>query len=220
MEVNQPIKELLNREYLHDKETHALISLLASEQAAVQTYDLAIRKIRDKELIPILENCRDSHDLRIRILKRRLQLHGDNIPDTAGWLGTVAGIVENGATIFGDRVSMSLLAAGEELELEQCQELMKDLDNDTYNIVEGGFLPAQKRTLETMTILCAWLKQEAYSPEQAKLNPDSTLADGSPSGTSLHARAAYAAAAREARNAARRRTLKNRKKYYNPWYFG
>ncbi|CAM6002448.1 unnamed protein product [Sphagnum balticum] len=154
----------------HEREVHALNALFTGEHAAVDMYELAIRKVKDQELIPVLETCRDSHAVKVKELREQLQKLGDREGESTGWFGALATAVEGGATIFGDRAVLSLLAAGEGYGLEQTKECMAKVDDDeSFDFVEHELLPEQLKTCHTMQALCAWLKSEP--DEVDPLNP-------------------------------------------------
>lgn len=160
MKVNVSIKDLLNKEFLRDKEVHALDVLLAGEIAAVEAYNLAIQRVKDVMVIPTLEECRNSHAMRIQFLRDRVERLGAEPPETGGWWGSAARFAEGGASIISDRVAMSVLAAGEDFGYEQYIQHMKDMDSYSYEIAKSQLLPAQSKTLQTMTLLCAWMRAE------------------------------------------------------------
>lgn len=113
--------------------------------------NLALQKVRNEDLIPTLEDCRNSHALRIQPLRERMEEHGAPPLRTAGWWGSFVAAIENGATFISDRVAMSVLATGEEYGIEQYEEHMKNLDSKSYTLVEDELLPAQAQTMQTMT---------------------------------------------------------------------
>lgn len=175
MKANLSIKEILGREFLDNKELTALSALIAGELSAIQAYNLAIEKVRNKHLIPTLEECRNSHAVRVQPLRERMEAHGAPALRDAGWWGSFVSAVENGATFISDRVAMSVLCAGEDYGFEQYEKNMKDLDSESYDLVDGELLPAQAQTLQTMSLLCAYLKVEEnrIAEEKSKLKEES-----------------------------------------------
>ncbi len=175
MKANLSIKEILGREFLDNKELTALSALLAGELSAIQAYNMAIDKVRNKHLIPTLEECRNSHALRVQPLRERMEAHGAPALRNAGWWGSFVSAVENGATFISDRVAMSVLCAGEDYGFEQYEKNMKDLDSESYELVDSELLPAQSQTLQTMTLLCAYLKsEETRIAQENKLSQEET----------------------------------------------
>lgn len=163
--MNMSIKELLDNEFLHDKEIHALNSLLSGEISALEAYNLAIQKIKDQDLVSTLERCRDSHALKMLCLMGRMEELGHSPPKSAGWWGTMVSLVEGAATMLSDKIAINILTAGEEFGFEQYEHHMKDLDSKSYALVKTELLPAQGRTLQTMQLLCVWLRSEEKSNE-------------------------------------------------------
>lgn len=167
------IQEILGREFLYRKEIQALSTLLSGELSAIEAYNLAIEKVKDAELIPTLEQCRNSHALRIQHLRKRMEDHGKEPLRSSGWWGTFALAIEGGATMISDKVAMSVLAAGEDFGYEQYLDHMKDLDTESFELVEKELLPAQRQTLETMTLLCAYMRADAaHKKEEAQEQAD------------------------------------------------
>ena len=158
------IQEILGKEFLYRKEIHALSTLLSGELSAIDAYNLAIEKVKDADLVPTLEQCRNSHALRIQSLRQRMEDHGMQPLRSAGWWGTFTLAIEGGATMISDKVAMSVLAAGEDFGHEQYTEHMKDLDTESFTLVENELLPAQTETLEIMKGLCAQLRGERKEP--------------------------------------------------------
>lgn len=168
MKANRQIKEILGREFLESKEVQALSNLLSGELSAIQAYNLAIERVRNKHLIPTLEECRNSHALRIQPLRDRMEEHGVPPLRNSGWWGAFVSSVESGATFISDRVAMSVLAAGEDYGFEQYENNMKDLDTKSYELADEELLTAQAQTLQTMTLLCAYLRVEENKAREEK----------------------------------------------------
>lgn len=168
MKENQIMKDLMTRGYLHHKEVTALTALLSGEISAAEAYKLAIQKVKHAQLIPTLEECCNSHASRVSALQERMEVLNEHPLESSGWWGAVARFVERSASAISDRVAMSVLVAGEDYGLAQYEQYMKDLDAETFSIVENNLLPAQARTLQTMILLCAQLHSEAHKDESDK----------------------------------------------------
>ena len=158
MNANLEIKGLLSREFLHDGEVKALAELLAGEISALDAYDLALERIRNQELRAKIREPRDSHALRIEQLKERLAALGESPDNTGKTWSAIARFVEGSAASISDRIALSVLAAGEEFGLEQYKHHMNELDSDSYDLVESEIVPAQQKTLQTMSSICARLR--------------------------------------------------------------
>lgn len=155
MNENVAIKALLRRECLKDGEEKALSSLLTGEMAAVRAYDHAIDHVQDKLLVPGLKACRRSHLLRREMLKQRAREIGAQQLKTNNCWVNFTSFLEDAAFLLGDRVAMSVLAAGENYGLEQYDHLIGELDNDTYELARRTLFIDQKKTWHSMSNLCA-----------------------------------------------------------------
>jgi len=220
MKSNKTIKQLLERELPHQRERHALNVLLTGEHAAVDSYNLAIRKIKDQELIPVLENCRNSHATKVEELREHLHKLGDRDGETTGWIGALATALEGGATIFGDRAALSMLAAGEEYGLEQTKECMATVDDNSFELIEHELLPQQQKTYNTMQALCAWLKSEPH-----EVDPRNPYGDPQPEIEEtdrivITEEKESGALIIEETVTKHRRHASFHKEVYNPWFFG
>ena len=158
--MSQAIKELMNRQLIAC-EISALSELQSGEISAVESYDLAIKKIRDAELIPTLETCRNAHAQRERILKDLLHDLGAAPRKGSGWWGGLAHAVESSAAWLGDRTAVAVLSAGEEYGSSQYQAHLSALGQHAWKIVHDELMPAQKKTQQTMILLTAWLHSDA-----------------------------------------------------------
>lgn len=156
MKLQDSMKEHLNKELQHG-EVAALSTLLSGEIAAVDTYNFAMQHIRDIDLIPTLETCRNSHAVRVQFLQNRLHELGASHAKTAGMWGALTKTIEKCACMMGDKVALSVLAAGEDFGYDQYNNNLSSLDVDSRDLVETELLPMQARTLETMRMLCAFI---------------------------------------------------------------
>jgi hypothetical protein len=168
MDESQHLKEILDRQLQKGRETSAVQSLLEGEISAVESYDVALKKVRDMNLVPVLEQCRKSHAQRAETLRNRIKKISETYLDSSGSWGAVARFVERGAAAIGDRVAMSVLAAGENYGFIQYEQHLKDLDAETFEVVQTELLPEQGDTLETMSLLCAFMKTHAQEKAEAE----------------------------------------------------
>jgi hypothetical protein len=86
--------------------------------------------------------------------------------ESSGWWGAIARLVEGGAASISDRVAISVLVAGEDYGFTQYEQHMKDLDVATFAVAENELLPAQGKTLQTITLVSAYLRSEAIKSEE------------------------------------------------------
>lgn len=143
--MSQVTKDILEK-HLRGGEVSALNSLLGGEISAVETYNQAIQKVKDVNLIPTLEDCRNSHAIRVTRLRDRIKEMGGLTIDDAGLWGTVTGLVEGTAALFGDRAVVAVLAGGEEYGTQQYKDNLEQLDSQSRKVVSKELLPAQKAT--------------------------------------------------------------------------
>ncbi len=143
--MRQVTKDILEKN-LRGGEVSALNSLLCGEISAVETYNQAIQKVKDVSLIPTLEDCRNSHAIRVARLKDRITELGGSSSDDSGVWGTVTGLVEGTAALFGDRAVVAVLAGGEEYGTQQYNDNLEQLDWQSSKVVRKELLPAQKAT--------------------------------------------------------------------------
>lgn len=143
--ASQVTKDILQKNLLGGEVT-ALNSLLCGEISAVETYNQAIQQVKDISLIPTLEDCRNSHAIRVARLKERINQLGASSSDDSGLWGTVTGMVEGAAALFGDRAVVAVLAGGEEYGTQQYNDNIEQLDSQSRKVVRKELLPAQKAT--------------------------------------------------------------------------
>ena len=155
--MNQSIKELLDKNLLGG-EVAALNSLLSGEITAVEAYKQAIQNVKDSELILTLQNCLNSHALRVQQLKDCLEYLGASPRETAGLWGGVARLVEGGASMMSDSAAITVLAAGEDYGLREYETHIDRLDPTSSKVVTEQLLPAQRMTHWTISLLRASLK--------------------------------------------------------------
>lgn len=143
--MSQVAKDILQKN-LRGGEVSALNSLLSGEISAVENYNHAIQQVKDISLIPTLEDCRNSHAIRVAKLKERICELGGSSSDDSGVWGTVTALVEGTAALFGDRVVVAVLAGGEEYGTQQYNDNIEQLDMQSRKVVRKELLPAQKAT--------------------------------------------------------------------------
>lgn len=72
MSTNQTYRDLFDKA-LSNEEINALSALQVGEISAVQAYDQALDRVKNMELVPTLEECRESHAQRAAMLRVRLR---------------------------------------------------------------------------------------------------------------------------------------------------
>lgn len=122
-----------------------LNDFLRGELSAVETYDLALRSVRDAELATALRNIRDNHDRRVTLLRERIRTLGGEPVHGSGVWGAIAKLVQRGADLFGDKAAIAVLEEGE----DRCKKMYSDfghLDASTRELVATQIAPEQQRT--------------------------------------------------------------------------
>ena len=143
--MSQVTKEILQKE-LRNTEVDVLNSLLNGEISAVETYNHAIQQVKDTHLIPSLEDCRNSHAIRVEKLRNYIEELGFPANENAGLWGTVANLAEGTASMFGDMAIMTVLAGGEEFGTHEYEDHMQCFDPEILDLVKTELLPYQKAT--------------------------------------------------------------------------
>jgi demethoxyubiquinone hydroxylase (CLK1/Coq7/Cat5 family) len=141
-----------------DDTINKLNECLRGELSAVETYDLAMRGVRDLELVSALRELRDSHDHRVTLLRDRIRACGAEPVQTSGAWGAFARILQRGADLFGDGLAMSALEEGEDRGLRMYSEDMDRLDAKSRDFVVLELLPEQERTHELCGALQRFVK--------------------------------------------------------------
>lgn len=142
-----------------DKSVDQLNSFLRGEMSAVQTYNIALEKIeRTSTVRPMLETCQLSHARRVASLMQAIAARGGKPADSSGPWGMFAKVVEQSATVLGEKAAISALEEGEDHGLHDYQDDLEKLDAVTRQIVVSELLPEQQRTHQTMSSLKKSLK--------------------------------------------------------------
>lgn len=142
-----------------DKSVDQLNSFLRGEMSAVQTYNIALEKIeRTSTVRPQLETCQLSHARRVAALMQEISARGGKPADSSGPWGMFAKVVEQSATVLGEKAAISALEEGEDHGLHDYQDDLEKLDPVARQIVVSELLPEQQRTHQTMSSLKKSLK--------------------------------------------------------------
>jgi demethoxyubiquinone hydroxylase (CLK1/Coq7/Cat5 family) len=141
-----------------DDAVNKLNECLRGELSAVETYDLAMRGVRDLELVSALRELRDSHDRRVTLLRDRIRACGAEPVQTSGAWGAFARLIQRGADLFGDSAAMSALEEGEDRGLRMYSEDLDRLDAKSRDFIVLELLPEQERTHELCRALDRFVK--------------------------------------------------------------
>jgi uncharacterized protein (TIGR02284 family) len=130
-----------------------LNSFLRGEMAAVETYQMAIKKLdatstaRDE----LLANLK-SHQDRVMLLQDALTALGGTPAKSSGPWGTFAKAIEGTATTLGDKMAVSALEEGEDHGLKDYRTDIDKLDPQCRGIV-SQLLPKQQQTHDRLSAL-------------------------------------------------------------------
>jgi len=142
-----PIKEITMNtatEHTHGTcDTKALNSLLRGELAAVETYDQAITKFEDHQIIADITNIRAEHARSVEKLREKvIRFQGEPAKSSGPW-GTFAAAVTATAKLLGPSTALSALRQGEEHGINEYEEALEneDVHPDCKDMIRTDLLP-------------------------------------------------------------------------------
>lgn len=91
-----------------------LNDLLKGEISACETYRQALEKVEASDVRKVLETNHQCHSGCVEILKAEVAKAGGTPTEGSGVWGAFAKLMEGGATVFGDKASVSTLEEGED----------------------------------------------------------------------------------------------------------
>jgi hypothetical protein len=91
-----------------------LNSFLRGEISAVETYRMAIDRVKSATAREDIARCLDSHEERVDRIRARVVEFGGDPSDGSGVWGAFAKLMQGGADLFGDRSAISALEEGED----------------------------------------------------------------------------------------------------------
>jgi demethoxyubiquinone hydroxylase (CLK1/Coq7/Cat5 family) len=123
-----------------------LNSFLRGELSAVETYQLAIERLKHSEFHATLMQCARSHEERARVLTQAIVARR-GIPDSSsGAWGTFARLVERTAAAISDKAAIAALEEGEDHGRDDYRRDLDKLDPNARQLIEQTILPEQRRT--------------------------------------------------------------------------
>ena len=137
----------------------ALNELLRGEIAASETYGHAAETWQGSEA-DTLRACRRSHEVRMTLLRLRIEALGGHAVQDSGLWGMIARSAERAAFIHGPQAVLIALWEGEDHVLEIQQSEIAVLDEESYELVRDVLHPQQK---ETLALVRALLPAEQHS---------------------------------------------------------
>jgi uncharacterized protein DUF2383 len=123
-----------------------LSNFLRGEMSAVETFRQALEKFQNPSLRGQLQDCMQSHQSRVELLRNRIVTLGGSPPTGSGAWGSFAKLVEGGAKVFGEQAAISALEAGEDHGRDDYRRDLDKLDVETRSWIQAQILPAQERT--------------------------------------------------------------------------
>ncbi len=120
-----------------------LNELLRGEISAVETYRQALEKLTNSPVRAELEDCRQSHALRVQKLREQVMRLGGRPDESSGAWGTFAKLVAGSAKAFGEKAAIAALEEGEDHGLRLYKGDIDKLDPASRALVEADVLPAQ-----------------------------------------------------------------------------
>lgn len=138
-----------------EKEIRQLNSLLRGEISAVETYDIALKKLDDTTTAEAtqLRAIAQEHGEAAQTLREHIREIGGNPETSSGAWGAFAKSVSSVASIFGDSSALKSLKEGEEHGLKDYQRAMRDLDPECAGLLTERFIPANQRHIATLDSL-------------------------------------------------------------------
>ena len=138
-----------------DDEIRQLNSLLRGEISAVETYDIALKKLDDTTTAEAtqLRSIAQEHGEAAQTLREMIREAGGQPETSSGAWGAWAKTVSSVASIFGDTSALKSLKEGEEHGAKDYRDALDDLDPDCANVVSGTLLPANERHIQVIDSL-------------------------------------------------------------------
>jgi hypothetical protein len=130
-----------------------LNNLLQGELSAIETYDMALEKIKTPATAEILSSCRSCHANRAAELTQAVRSLGAEPATTSGPWGSFAKLVEAGAAVLGEGPAVGALKEGEDQGLDTYRSACKHTEDSRGDFVASKLLPAQERTNKAITAL-------------------------------------------------------------------
>jgi uncharacterized protein (TIGR02284 family) len=125
-----------------------LNSLLQGELSACETYEIALEKAKEPEVVALLTECQSSHKRRVAKLTAIVTESGGTPVTSSGPWGAFAKLVEGGAAVFGESAAIGSLEEGEDHGLKSYNSGLEKLAPQAADIIETDLRPAQEHTYQ------------------------------------------------------------------------
>jgi hypothetical protein len=135
------------------KPEEKLNSLLQGELSAVETYNMAIDKVKTPTTSAVLTECRSCHVDRVASLTQAIRALGAEPASSSGPWGSFAKLVEAGSVVLGEGSTVGAIKEGEDQGLETYQAACKHTDDMTGEFVSTNLLARQEGTQKAIADL-------------------------------------------------------------------
>jgi hypothetical protein len=148
----------MNATHKHDHDISDgdyLNSLLGSQIAAVETYDLAMVKVEDPRLLADLQTIREEHvQAEILLREKILQLGGEPVEASEPW-GACAAAISGNANAMGPATALAALLQGEEHAINEFEDTLKHehMDSGCKNLIRAVLLPTSRKHIAELNRL-------------------------------------------------------------------
>lgn len=120
---------------------------LRGEHSAVETYDLAVKHIKNQEAINTLKQVRESHNRRANLIRERLRTAGSEPTRSATVWSGFGRIVQAGTDFFADKSAFTALLEGEDRCVKMYTVGIEKCDPDTRRFIETDLRQEQEKGL-------------------------------------------------------------------------
>jgi hypothetical protein len=132
-----------------------LNEFLRGERSAVETYELALKKVQAGELSNALRQLRDAHDERVAMIRATIVESGGQPAEGSGAWGAFAKAIQAGADLLGDATAIAALEEGEDRGMKMYSNAQAIQDPIVRELITVTLIPAQKKSHD----LCRTLKR-------------------------------------------------------------
>ncbi len=130
-----------------------LNNLLQGELSAVETYNMALQKMKSPLTSTVLSECLSCHVNRVEKLSKMVDSLGAEPAHSSGPWGAFAKLVQAGAVVLGEGAAIGALKEGEDQGLDTYRGACKDDNGIVASFVTTDLLPAQEKTQKAITHL-------------------------------------------------------------------
>jgi len=132
-----------------------LNEFLRGELSAVETYELAVKKVKHNDLGTSLRQLRDAHDERVSILRQKLRELAAEPAQSSGAWGAFAKAIQVSADLLGNKTAIAALEEGEDHGMKMYSDALAETEPVLVDLISSTLLPAQRKTHD----LCRSLKR-------------------------------------------------------------